>query len=366
MESLKDVTKSEQKIDNQNSEKVKAMFGRSIYLSDLEKGSFEIEENVDIYFTSLHIMEEFSEDYGKRAKELLENLKRAGKKVMADISSRGLEALGYDSLEQFATETGVYMVRCDFGIKEEEMLKASKHCALAVNASTLDYQFAVKLQEAGAEVWAVHNFYPRPETGLDEEFFVERNRCLRELGIKTAAFIAGDVRKRGPLKEGLSTLESHRVLPPYLQYLQMEEMYQMDMILVGDPGLSKEQMKLIERKKQEDVIYVPAELDEKYQYLYGKVWSIREDSPKWIARLNESRGYAAIGKKITAENCVERVAGSITIDNEKYLRYSGEIQVVRENLKADERVNVIGKVQPEYQAVIGSLSRGKKMVFIQS
>ena len=63
---------------------------------------------------------------------------------------------------------------------------------------------------------------------------------------------------------------------------------------------------------------------------------------------------------------MERVAGSITIDNEKYLRYSGEIQVVREGLKADERVNVIGRVQPEYQAVLGNLNRGKKMVLVQS
>ena len=62
-------------------------------------------------------------------------------------------------------------------------------------------------------------------------------------------------------------------------------------------------------------VSVPVELDEKYQYLYEKVWTIREDSPKWIARLNESRGYATIGERIESENCIERVAGSITIDN---------------------------------------------------
>ena len=161
-------------------------------------------------------------------------------------------------------------------------------------------------------------------------------------------------------------MEHHRNIPPYLQYLQMTEKYQMDMVLVGDPGLSEEQRKMMECRKQEDVISVPANLAKKYQDLYEKVWSIREDSPKWIARLEESRGYAAIGKKIEAENCIERVAGSITIDNEKYLRYSGEIQVVRESLKADERVNVIGKVLPEYLAVLGSLDRGRKLVFIQS
>ena len=343
----------------------KIMFGRAIYLSDLADDFFIIEENADIYFTSLHIMEEFSKDYGKRAKNLMEKIHQSGKSVMVDISYRGLSTLGYESLEQFAKETGVYMIRCDFGIKEEEMIRASKHCALAVNASTLDYQLAARLRKTGAEVWAVHNFYPRPETGLDEDFFVERNRCLRELGIKTAAFITGDCRKRGPLKEGLPTLENHRNLPPYLQYLQMTETYQMDMVLVGDPGLSEEQMRLIKDKKTKNVISVPVKLDNKYQHLYGKVWTIREDSPKWIARLNESRGYAAIGEKIEAENCVERVAGSITIDNEKYLRYSGEIQVVRENLKADERVNVIGAIQLEYKEILKNLGRGRRIVFVR-
>lgn len=341
------------------------MFGKSIYLSDLEKNPLIIEENVDLYFTSLHIAEEFSKDYAIRAKKMLDSLKEAGKKVMVDISSRGLENLGYSSLKEFVLDTGVYMVRCDFGITEEEMMSVAQICALAVNASTLDYQFAVRLKEAGAEVFAVHNFYPRPETGLDEEFFRERNQDLREKGIKIAAFITGDTRKRGPLMEGLPTLEAHRNLPPYLQYLQMTDKYQVDMVMVGDPALSEEQMRLIERKKCDNVISVPAVLDSEYEKLYEKVWTIRQDSPRWIARLQESRGYAAIGQRILPGRCEERTAGSITIDNEKYLRYSGEIQVVRESLKADERVNVIGRVQPRYEAVLDELNRGEKIVFVK-
>lgn len=341
------------------------MFGKSIYLSDLEKNPLMIEDSVDLYFTSLHIAEEFSDDYAVRAKKMLESLKAAGKKVMVDISSRGLENLGYSSLKDFVLDTGVYMVRCDFGISEEEMLAVAGECALAVNASTLDYQFAVRLREAGAEVWAVHNFYPRPETGLDEEFFSKRNRDLREKGIKIAAFITGDERKRGPLMEGLPTLEAHRNIPPYVQYVQMVNQYQVDMVMVGDPALSLEQLRLIERKKCDNVIAVPAVLESTYEQLYEKVWTIRQDSPKWIARLQESRGYAAIGEKIAPFSCKERTAGSITIDNEKYLRYSGEIQVIRQDLGADERVNVIGHILPEYMAILGELNRGEKMVFVK-
>ena len=35
----------------------------------------------------------------------------------------------------------------------------------------------------------------------------------------------------------------------------------------------------------------------------------------------------------------------MTIDNENYVRYSGELQVVLEDMPADERVNCIGRIQ---------------------
>ena len=60
----------------------------------------------------------------------------------------------------------------------------------------------------------MHNFYPRPETGLDEDYLKERTALLQQYGFKVIAFIAGTGRKRGPLQEGLPTLEAHRYLPP--------------------------------------------------------------------------------------------------------------------------------------------------------
>ena len=50
---------------------------------------------------------------------------------------------------------------------------------------------------------------------------------------------------------------------------------------------------------------------------------------------------------VSPESCLPRPRGAITIDNSKYLRYSGELQICKRELAADERVNVIGKITPE-------------------
>ena len=340
------------------------MFGASIYLSSFDKQQ-PLWEEADVYFTSFHIAEEFSETYKERAKALLDILQESKKKIIVDISPRGVKMLGYESLSQFAEETGVDVVRCDFGFTEKEMEEAAKSTVLCFNASSGSLDLANKLKARGLEVCAIHNYYPRPETGLDEEYFESRNKILRNMGVKIGAFLAGDGPLRGPLKAGLPTLEHHRHLPPYLQYLQLKEKYDVDFILAGDPGVSKAQRKLISETEKDGVIRIPVCFDEKYQDLYGRVWTVRDDSPRWIARLFESRGYATSGKAIPAENCKERVAGSITIDNEKYLRYSGEIQVVKETLPACDRVNVIGEVDEAYLGLLELAGRGKKLLFVE-
>lgn len=54
---------------------------------------------------------------------------------------------------------------------------------------------------------------------------------------------------------------------------------------------------------------------------------------------------AEFAQKIVPDHCVERNAGCITIDNERYLRYSGELQVVLQDAKQDDRVNVVARLQ---------------------
>src|SRR5690625_6080784 len=85
---------------------------------------------------------------------------------------------------------------------------------VALNASTLTRDGLKRLKQEGlriASVEAWHNFYPRPETGLDQEEFKKVNKWLHQEGITVMAFTPGDGKLRGPLYEGLPRSEERRV-----------------------------------------------------------------------------------------------------------------------------------------------------------
>ncbi len=331
------------------------MFGRAVYVSQFD--GLLPQGQCDFYFTSLHIAEEFGPEFAMRAKALLEKIRESGRKLIADISPRALEALGYDDLIGFIRETGIDYLRFDFGFSDEQIIEVSGYCGVALNASTCDADFISRLK---GEVLAIHNFYPRPETGLDIGYFRQKNREFRQLGVKTAAFMTGDTNLRGPLHEGLPTLEYHRHLKPYVQYEMLKR--EVDFVIAADSGLSEGQAELIEKSEKDGILRLPCDLDEQYSFLYDQKLTCRLDSPAWLCRVMESRQYASAGQRVKAENCADRSFGSITIDNENYLRYSGEIQITKINLPADPKVNVIGRISGDYLPLLRYLERGAEFI----
>ncbi len=334
------------------------MIGRSIYISQYAE-NMALDERCDFYFTSLHIAEEFNDDYKEKVDALLKKLEAAGKKIIVDLSPRGLEILGFKSIEELAKKYRIDYIRYDFGFKEDEIVAYSRYCGTAVNASTCNIDLLDKLQ---GDVIAIHNFYPRKETGLDREYYEERNELFKNRGIKVGTFICGDKDFRGPLFEGLPTLEEHRNKKPYIQYLDLRK--ESDLIIVGDAGLSDYEADLIYKTEKEGIIQVPAELNG-YPCLYGRTFTNRIDSPSWLIRIKESREYATAGQTIEPTCCIERKRGSVTIDNLKYLRYSGEMQIIKKDLPEDEKVNVIGRVLEEYLEVIDHTKRNDRFCFVK-
>ena len=57
--------------------------------------------------------------------------------------------------------------------------------------------------------------------------------------------------------------------------------------------------------------------------------------------------------------------GSLTIDNIRYGRYSGEIMLVRSDLPADDRVNVIGHVPENALILLNHIQRGGKFTLVR-
>ncbi|PAD27501.1 hypothetical protein CHH62_00115 [Niallia circulans] len=313
------------------------MIGISFYLKDpfaeeriIRAGKLGVKRA----FTSLHIPEE-SGELATRAKALMTLAAEAGIEVFADVSLKTPSHLGLNSLMELK-KLGVIGLRLDDGFDNEMILTLSKAFKLALNASTFQEEDLSALIKAGLnanQLIAWHNFYPRQETGLSISFFQSQNEIFQRFGIPISAYIPGDKEKRGPLFDGLPTLENHRHLKPYHAALELflagvEDVY------IGDYGVSEALLhKLIDFDQHH---YVSIRIQ---GYQEGE-FQLRPDFSRDVLRFLDTRSL----ENIYPENTEARPAGTITRDNDLYGRYRGEIQITLCDLPADERVNVIGKV----------------------
>lgn len=341
--------------------------GRSVYLSSFESQQDELQKHCSFgstIFTSFHISEEFDDGYVPRARTMCEWLRSNGFRILADVSKKTASFFGISDLAAFAGVLKIDALRIDYGFSAAEIEKLAMQLPIVLNASTVDLEAAAKIAAAGGRVRAMHNFYPRPETGLDEAFFRTSTARLRSAGLEVLAFIPGDAKKRGPLHEGLPTLEEHRRLPPYVAFVDCAVRFQTDGVFVGDLALSDEQAALIRSYCETGVMQIPANLTGAYHSLYGKVFTSRPDSPARMIRFAESREYSCFGRAIEPRGGEARPRGAVTVDNSLYGRYSGEVQLLREALPADSRVNLAGKVRPEYLGLVDCVPNGTKLMLI--
>ena len=214
-------------------------------------------------------------------------------------------------------------------------------------------------QDGGGTVIAMHNFYPRPETGLDPEFLRESTAALQAEGLQVYGFIPGDALLRGPLYKGLPTLEAHRTAAPSAAFADLALNYGLDGIFAGDPEVSPREQEYIRHFCSTGELCLQVALRPGYETLYDRTFTCRPDSPKTLVRYQESRLYSCFGSTVQPDNCVERRRRCVTMDNIVYGRYSGEIQLVRADLPADEKVNVIGEVPAAYDLLLDCIQRGK-------
>lgn len=342
--------------------------GYSVYLSNYDQIKHKLTQlfNPGSYlFASFHIDEEMDEYYVEKSKSMCRELNEIGYKIIGDVSRKTLMKFGCRNLYSFYNMLGLSMLRIDYGFSDAEIIEISKHIPICFNASTAQEESAKRFLSKDKNVCGMHNFYPRPETGLDSELFEEINRKLRRLGMKVIAFIPGDIFRRGPLHEGLPTLEVHRFVSPFAAYIDLKLSFGIDGVCVGDGIISQYDRNRVRAFDENGVLEIPALLDKSYVTLYGKRFTIRPDSPRWIKRLAESREYSCMGANVIPDHITARDAGCITMDNERYLRYSGEIHIVTENLPKDDRVNVIGRIGNGYQLLLKNIKNGQRIQFVE-
>jgi hypothetical protein len=304
-------------------------------------------------FTSLHIPEE-SGDLANRAKALLQAAGELKMEVYADVSYRTPRHLGMGDLEEL-NSLGVAGLRLDDFFDHGTMVRLAKQFRIALNASILFEGDLLRLMDRGIEadkLIAWHNFYPRRETGLDETFFRAQCDLFRRYGIRVAAFVPGRGEKRGPLFEGLPTLEKHRDLDPFVAAVELFLDGVAD-VYVGDPDPGEG---LLEQLVAYDVHRVMP-LRIRTTCLPSGEYRPRPDFARDVLRLMDTRSTVPV----PPVNTVARPAGTVAVDNDLYGRYRGEVHIALRDLPADPRVNVIGRVIPEDLPLLSLIQPGQRV-----
>ncbi|MBE7143044.1 DUF871 domain-containing protein [Bacillus paranthracis] len=345
------------------------MIGVSIYLAKERVKKQEEwlkvakENGFSSIFTSLHIPEDDPGTYKELIQILGKQALENDMELMVDVSPKSLHHLGmtYENVEDLL-DWGITGLRMDYGIAPKEIARVSHKMKVALNASTITDSFWKELiieniKVENVEAW--HNFYPRPETGLAKSFLQKQNEYLHACGIKTMAFIPGDGEKRGPLYEGLPTLEKHRNMRPLEAYLELVKDCGVDKVLIGDISGSLESVQEIASASRGIIPlrYKSFITDKEVLKIVERVHTNRLDPARDVIRSVESREEHKV--ILQPMHTITRKKGSITIDNELYGRYAGEMQVAIHDLPADEKVNVVGMVVEEDISLLPYVGAGK-------
>jgi hypothetical protein len=340
------------------------LLGISIFVADrtLEENMNYMKEMKEAgcteIFTSLHMPEDDIEVLKDKLLGVASAAKQLGMDLMADISGKALKAFSFP----FLLESGVTGLRMDFGFSAHDIAAYSQKMKIALNASTLTPAFLAALKNhqiclENIEAW--HNYYPRPETGLDKETFIEKNKWLQAEGITTMAFIPGDGLKRKPLFESLPTLEKHRNQSSFLAYLELEKDCAVDKIFVGDLTLSAWSQHQFQRYAEG---IIPLRVTKELPYaLWDIVHQNRLDAARDVVRSETARtdeNRFVMTKNIAPKHTNKRSKGTITVDNYLYGRYEHELQITLTDLPAHEGVNVIGHVIEEDIPLLDYVKKG--------
>lgn len=331
--------------------------GISLYLgSDLEVNERVIacarRAHVSYAFTSLHIPEESGVDYGRGVRHLLGLLDAADISLIADVGPDTCEKLGCSRIEDLA-EMGVTHVRLDYGFDPQQTAQLSRTFHIVCNASTVSAQEVSVWRESGADLTrfaACHNYYPKRWTGLDLADVRRMNRRLAAYGFETIGFVPGNKTMRGPLFEGLPTVEGQRNQRDRIAVNALELALDggCDIVIVGDVDLTDsgwDQLGQLSR----GFVDVGCTLESGYEYLRGQVHHDRVDSSPWVFRSPESRTILRPERALAPDATAgaPRSVGSIAVSNSAYLRYEGELEIARRDLLGDVRTNVVGQVDAE-------------------
>ena len=313
-------------------------------------------------FSSIHLPELALKDQGEMLEELARTANHLGMELTVDIGGGEIGQLLADSqMCARVRSAGIGLLRLDYGFCTEQAGALYNRLGIkgfVVNASIYDREEAEAVKknltaiDSRLELRACHNFYPRPETGLDREFFNEQNRIFAELGLITYACIPGKSYPRPPLGLGLPTLEQHRGMNLEQVCVDLVCSPGIGGVMAADEFFNETELACVARAVNREALTLQIRLETgvgqvERELILGTSHHIRYDSNRQVLRSRTSREMSRIGAKVAPGLTGERRRGMVTVDNERYGRYSSEVQILLADLEADSRVNCCGQISEE-------------------
>ena len=319
----------------------------------------------DEVFTSIHLPEYSLLQQLECLNIIAERAEKYHFDITVDIGGHYIpEVLGNEKYLSMLKSADVDFIRLDYGFDKNqvgELYKKINNRGFVVNASIYRKDEVsevinnLKSLDEKLEIRACHNFYVRNETGIDETTAIRQDSYFKEYDMPVCYCIPSYSNPRGPLFEGLCTLEKHRhkTISEVLTDLVIN--YDVQYVMMADEWLSEDEFREFEETYEElsrplnDEEEIHVKLDEtvsrqEKNIVLNKAHVFRYDSPYDFLRSQSSRQMAELASVIRPGNTGKRAKGAITIDNERYRRYSGELQVVMTETESDDRVNVVGVV----------------------
>ncbi len=325
-------------------------------------------------FTSFHIPETDTRAFKHEIGQVIRAARELGFEIISDISPATQELLGIEQSSLSAYQIlGINTLRLDYGYGTQEIARLSRnsqHLRIQLNASTITNKILQELSQYNADfrqIDALHNFYPRPGTGLSEEALMRKTITLTKhgIGIKSGAFIPSQTRKRSPLKEGLPTLEMHRDEPVDLTCRHMAAMG-LSSVFIGDSLPSLQELESLASLTMwgNDIVRIKAKAYTKNPEIIkflSQTFTSRTDEAQDAIRAQESRPMLKKeGISVEPEHTAARPFGAVTLDNTGYGRYMGELQIIKRPQPADEKINVVAKILPNEEFLIRYIIPGRK------
>ena len=313
------------------------------------------EEGINALFTSLQLPEASVEDTLRDFPRMAELAHRYGILVGADIATRTATRFGIDMFDTAVIkELGVDIARYDGGCTTEDLVRLTHNkdgLIIDLNAAEVTREQLEAFETLGINkenAHFCHNYYPMRYTGLKPEQLVQRNNMIHEYGYRIAGFIPGKSHKRIACGIGLPTLERHRDMS-IITAVNEAYLLGLDDLFFGDDLASREEMRLL-TSVDDSVTTFRAELYEDgalAEWLLGRNLDQLQIGLDKIIRSHFNRKESIYPGGYDGGLERERCRGDITVASSRMWRYSGEVQIAREDLPCDPDMRIVGRIIDE-------------------